>query len=63
MSKMHGGKGDTPRPLGVSMEVFDNNFEAIFGKKKTPKEQYEERKDKVLHDPRDNKPEMGDEND
>jgi hypothetical protein len=28
-----GGKGDTPRPLGVSMEVFDKNFEAIFGKK------------------------------
>lgn len=29
-----GGKGDTPRPLGVSMEVFDANFDAIFGKKK-----------------------------
>jgi hypothetical protein len=29
-----GGKGDTPRPLGVPMEVFDKNFEAIFGKKK-----------------------------
>jgi hypothetical protein len=28
------GKGDTPRPLGVPMEVFDKNFEAIFGKKK-----------------------------
>lgn len=28
------GKGDTPRPLGVPMEVFDANFEAIFGKKK-----------------------------
>ena len=28
-----GGKGDTPRPLGVPMEVFDRNFEAIFGKK------------------------------
>lgn len=61
MSKMHGGKGDTPRPLGVSKEVFDNNFEAIFGKK-TAKEQYEERKDKVLHDPRDNKTEVGDDN-
>ena len=31
-----GGKGDTPRPLGVPMEVFDKNFDAIFGKK--PKE-------------------------
>jgi hypothetical protein len=55
MSKMHGGKGDTPRPLGVSKEVFDNNFEAIFGKKKTPKEMYEEKKAAVLHDPREEK--------
>jgi hypothetical protein len=29
-----GGKGDAPRPLGVSMEQFDKNFDAIFGKKK-----------------------------
>ena len=28
-----GGKGDAPRPLGVSIEKFDNNWEAIFGKK------------------------------
>lgn len=28
-----GGKGDTPRPLGVPLEEFDKNFEAIFGKK------------------------------
>ena len=28
-----GGKGDTPRPLGVPMETFDKNFELIFGKK------------------------------
>lgn len=28
-----GGKGDTPRPLGVPMEEFDKNFEVIFGKK------------------------------
>lgn len=28
------GKGDKPRPLGVPMEVFDRNFDAIFGKKK-----------------------------
>lgn len=52
---MHGGKGDTPRPLGVSMEQFDKNFDAIFGKKKTPKEQYEEKKAAVLHDPREAK--------
>ena len=29
-----GGKGDTPRPLGVPIEQFDKNFEAVFGKKK-----------------------------
>lgn len=29
-----GGKGDTPRPLGVPMNQFDNNWDAIFGKKK-----------------------------
>jgi hypothetical protein len=29
-----GGKGDAPRPLGVPMEVFDKNFDAIFGKNK-----------------------------
>jgi hypothetical protein len=29
-----GGKGDTPRPLGVPMEEFDKNFEAVFGVKK-----------------------------
>jgi hypothetical protein len=30
----HGGKGSKPRPFSVSQEVFDNNFETIFGKKK-----------------------------
>jgi hypothetical protein len=29
------GKGDTPRPLSVPIEVFDKNFEAIFGEKTT----------------------------
>mgnify|MGYP003349923036 CR=1 FL=1 len=28
-----GGKGDTPRPLGVPMDQFDNNWDAIFKKK------------------------------
>lgn len=27
------GKGSKPRPLGVSREVFDSNWDAIFGKK------------------------------
>lgn len=34
----HGGKGDKPRPLGVSREVFDQRFETIFGKKEKQKE-------------------------
>ena len=33
-----GGKGDTPRPLGVSIEEFDKNFELIFGKKEKKQE-------------------------
>jgi hypothetical protein len=49
-----GGKGDTPRPLGVPMEQFDSQWEKIFGKK-TPKQQYEEKKAAVLHDPREEK--------
>lgn len=42
-----GGKGDTPRPLGVDIETFDKNFEGIFGKKqpKTLKD-YIEQKEK-----------------
>jgi hypothetical protein len=27
-----GGKGDTQRPLGVELEQFDNNWDAIFSK-------------------------------
>jgi len=41
-----GGKGDAPRPLGVSIEKFDNNWEAIFGKKtKMPQPEMKEIKD------------------
>ena len=29
----HGGKGDTPRPFGISQEEFAERHEAIFGKK------------------------------
>jgi hypothetical protein len=28
-----GGKGDTQRPLGVPLEKFDSNWDAIFKKK------------------------------
>ena len=31
-----GGKGSRARPLSVPKEVYDKNFEAIFGKKKKP---------------------------
>ena len=56
MSNRHdGGKGDAPRPLGVPMEQFDRNFDAIFGVKKTPRQAYEEKKAAVLHDPREQK--------
>ena len=34
-----GGKGSKPRPFSVSQEVFDNNFDRIFGKKKQSSEQ------------------------
>ena len=33
-----GGKGDTPRPLGVPMKQFDSQWEVIFGNKKKPEE-------------------------
>jgi hypothetical protein len=34
----HGGKGSKRRPLGVSQEVFDKNWDDIFKKKpKKPK--------------------------
>ena len=35
MSRHDGGKGDAPRPLGVPMDKFDNQWEQIFGKGKT----------------------------
>jgi hypothetical protein len=31
------GKGSSPRPYSVSQEQFANNYDAIFGKKKTEK--------------------------
>lgn len=33
MNNHDGGKGDTPRPLGVTMEQFDKSWDEIFGKK------------------------------
>ncbi len=34
MTKWHGGKGSTKRPMQIDKEQFDKNYEAIFGKKK-----------------------------
>jgi hypothetical protein len=31
-----GGKGSTPRPYSVDQKTFDNNWDAIFDKKKKP---------------------------
>lgn len=30
-----GGKGSKPRPFSVSQEIYQNNFERIFGKKES----------------------------
>lgn len=32
-----GGKGSSPRPFSVDTETFNNNWDAIFGKKKDNK--------------------------
>ena len=34
MSKWHGGKGSKPRPI-KDLKQFDDNWDAIFGKKDT----------------------------
>lgn len=31
---MSGGKGSKPRPYSVDQKTFENNWDAIFGKKK-----------------------------
>lgn len=33
MSQWHGGKGSAPRPKAVPKEIWDKNWEQIFGKK------------------------------
>lgn len=35
MSKWHGGKGSGARPLGVSTEQFEDNWDRIFNKNKS----------------------------
>jgi hypothetical protein len=44
MSKWHGGKGSTYKPY--DKEKFDENFEAIFGKKKKEKKDASKTKSK-----------------
>ena len=34
MAGWHGGKGSSQRPMNVSKSKFDDNWDAIFGKKK-----------------------------
>ena len=34
MSQWEGGKGSKKRPMQISNEEFEKNFDAIFGKKK-----------------------------
>tara|TARA_R100001460_G_scaffold4800_4_gene13528 strand:- start:9238 stop:9429 length:192 start_codon:yes stop_codon:yes gene_type:complete len=36
MSKWHGGKGSKPRPI-TNQKEFEENWDKIFGRKKTPK--------------------------
>lgn len=44
MAMSDGGKGSNPRPYSVPKEVFDNNFDRIFGKKKkTEAEKFDEK--------------------
>ncbi|CAB4124601.1 hypothetical protein UFOVP181_159 [uncultured Caudovirales phage] len=42
----HGGKGDRRRPLVVPKEVFENNWDSIFGKKKKPEPESQANKQK-----------------
>jgi hypothetical protein len=42
-SKRDGGKGDTPRPIGVTMEEFDKSWDAIFGEAERKKQKQQEK--------------------
>ena len=35
---MSNGKGDAPRPISVDRELFENNWERVFGRKGTTEE-------------------------
>ena len=37
LAKWEGGKGSEPRPMKVSKQKFEENFEKIFGKKEPKK--------------------------
>lgn len=39
MSQWHGGKGSAQRPIGVSKEEYDANWEKIFGAKNMKEKQ------------------------
>lgn len=42
MEKSEAGKGDDPRPMDISREEFDNNYQAWLEKKRKAREQEEE---------------------
>lgn len=44
MSKWHGGKGSTPRPI-EDRKQFEDNWDRIFGKKEDKKEDKKDDKD------------------
>jgi len=55
MSKWHGGKGSKQRPI-TNQEQFEENWDNIFGRKKTPKHGATQiHKDKTKVIPRDYK--------
>lgn len=56
-----GGKGDTPRPLGVSIEKFDNAWDRIFNKSKVEKaiEETIEQHQELLEQLKDHEKECG----
>ena len=45
-----GGKGDKQRPLGVPMEQFDNNWDAIFKQKKQLEDAMDKRAKELMQE-------------
>lgn len=57
---MSNGKGDTPRPLGVPREVFEENWERVFGdRRRRLKEELQEARLGVLKELAEEAQELG----